>query len=205
VTPSEELDRCLPSAFPMKVQIRLLALAFLLCLSEAIASEWVYLENARLLPNKSNDGDSFHVMHEGREYIFRLYFVDCPETDDSYPERVAEQAAHFGTTSENAIEIGNEAKDATELLLEAPFDVVTRWQEAGGRSKLDRHYAMILIDGTEGPKSADLAAVLVSHGLARVHGVRVKPPFSNLKATELLNIYRTIEEEAKADRKGGWK
>jgi endonuclease YncB( thermonuclease family) len=189
----------------MMVQFRSAALALVFLLSPVAAKEWVYLENVRLLPNKSNDGDSFHVMHEGQEYIFRLYFVDCPETDDSYPERVAEQAAHFGTTSENAIEVGNEAKYATELLLEAPFDVVTRWQEAGGRSKLDRHYAMILIDGSNGPKSADLAAVLVSHGLARVHGVRVKPPFSNLKAAELLNIYRTIEEEAKAERKGGWR
>ena len=32
----------------------------------------------------------------GQEYIFRLYCVDTRETDDRFPERVAEQAAHFG-------------------------------------------------------------------------------------------------------------
>ena len=181
--------------------VGILALPFI----QVRGGEWVTLENCRLVPNEYNDGDSFHASHEGRDYVFRLYFADAPEADDSYSERVAEQAAHFGITSAEAIEIGKDAKYAMEQLLEQPFDVVTRWQDGGGRSKLGRSYAFILIDGRDGPKSADLAAVLIAHGLARAHGAKAKPPNSDLKASELAEIYREIENEARREKKGGWK
>ena len=73
-----------------------LLLGFVICsLGEpACAGRWLTLTNCRYLPNAANDGDSFHVRAEGREYIFRLYFVDTPETDDGIPERVKEQAKY---------------------------------------------------------------------------------------------------------------
>ncbi len=43
--------------------------------------DWITLENCRLVPNPANDGDNFHASVNGKEYIFRLYFVDAPETD----------------------------------------------------------------------------------------------------------------------------
>jgi endonuclease YncB( thermonuclease family) len=179
------------------VKLRVILLAAALCLaSQALMAEWQVLENCRLVPNQYNDGDSFHVRHNGREYIFRLYFVDAPETDNSLPERVAEQAAYFGITSQQAIEIGLDAQYAMEQLLAQPFDVVTRWQDAGGRSRLPRHYAFVFIDGVAGPKAADYAAVLVAHGFARVHGVKAKPGNANITAGELEAIYR-------ANRTGG--
>ena len=169
------------------------------------AAEWETLENCRLVENENNDGDSFRVSHQGREYVFRLYFVDAPEADNSYAERVAEQAAHFGITSAEAIEIGKDARYAMEQLLAEPFDVITRWQDGGGRSKLGRSYAFIIIDGKDGPKTADLGAVLLAQGLARAHGAKAKPPYSNLTAAELAEIYREIENEARREKKGGWK
>jgi hypothetical protein len=45
-----------------------------------LAEEWQTLRNCRLVPNEWNDGDSFHVSHQGQEYIFRLYFADAPES-----------------------------------------------------------------------------------------------------------------------------
>ena len=46
------------------------------------------LDNCVLVMNRFSDGDSFHVSAKGKEYIFRLYFVDAPETDAEYPKRV---------------------------------------------------------------------------------------------------------------------
>ena len=50
--------------------------------------DWVTLENCQLVSNPSNDGDSFHVRADNKEYIFRLYFVDAPETDAASPARL---------------------------------------------------------------------------------------------------------------------
>jgi hypothetical protein len=41
--------------------------------------------------------------------IFRLYFVDTPEEEHVYADRIAEQAAYFGITPDAAIQIGREA------------------------------------------------------------------------------------------------
>ena len=38
-------------------------------------SDWIVLENCRLILNPANDGDSFHVSAGNEEYIFRLYLV----------------------------------------------------------------------------------------------------------------------------------
>ena len=46
------------------------------------SKDWIVLNNCRLIVNPANDGDSFHVEHQGREHIFRLYFVDTPETNE---------------------------------------------------------------------------------------------------------------------------
>jgi hypothetical protein len=39
----------------------------------------------------------------------RLYFVDVPESGNSFPARVAEQAAYFSINSKQALGIGIEA------------------------------------------------------------------------------------------------
>lgn len=77
---------------------------------------WDRLSGCKLLPNRSNDGDSFHVEHEGREYIFRLYFVDCPESSMQVPERVAAQAKDFGVSEEEVLDTGDEATVFTDKM-----------------------------------------------------------------------------------------
>jgi len=65
------------------------ALVLAVLASLAAAREpWVVLNQCQLIPNESNDGDSFHVRAAGKEYLFRLYFVDAPETAESFPERL---------------------------------------------------------------------------------------------------------------------
>ena len=44
------------------------------------AQNFQKLENCTYVDNKWNDGDSFHVQSD-REFIFRIYFVDTPESE----------------------------------------------------------------------------------------------------------------------------
>src|SRR5882762_9843309 len=77
------------------------------------SKDWIVLENCRMTSNQANDGDSFHVSVGGKQYMFRLYFVDAPETDAADPKRLTEQAKHFGVTVPQVIEIGEAAKRFT--------------------------------------------------------------------------------------------
>jgi competence protein ComEA len=117
----------------------LIWIALLLPIEKAGASgDWVTLENCRLIPNPANDGDSFHVVADGKEYLFRLYFVDAPETDAANPARLIEQAKHFGISVPQVIEVGEIAREFTRDKLAEPFTVFTRMSNAMGRSKLER-------------------------------------------------------------------
>lgn len=95
----------------------LVATLFLATLVPAIAGEWETLKGCRLLPNESNDGDSFHVEHDGKEYIFRLYFADSPESSMQVAERVAQQADDFGVGEEAVLRAGKDAAQFTERAL----------------------------------------------------------------------------------------
>jgi hypothetical protein len=65
------------------------------------------LDGCAYKPQRWNDGDSFHViLPDKKEVIFRLYFVDTPEEERVYADRIAEQAAYFGVTPDAAIQIG---------------------------------------------------------------------------------------------------
>lgn len=179
----------------MHKTISLLAVALFVALcSPTFADEWVTLKNCRLLENESNDGDSFHVKADGEEYLFRLYHVDTPESeiDSAVADRVAEQAAHFGLTQEESIRGGEKAKEFTKKALSKPFSVVTRWQKAMGRSKLQRYYAVVLVGGND-----DLAELLVKAGFARAHGQVVDAPKGKSMAD-----YARMEKTAKAGKMG---
>ena len=58
-------------------------------------------------PDEWTDGDSFRVrLPDSRLETFRLYFVDTTESR-SRGKRSDEQAAYFGLTRAQAIELGN--------------------------------------------------------------------------------------------------
>lgn len=155
------------------------------------------LNNCQYLPNRANDGDSFHVRANGKEYIFRLYFVDAPETDKSIPKRVAEQAAYFRVNRSQTIRIGLEAERFTREQLSRAFVVRTCFQDARGRSRLPRYFAFVQIDHT------DLGESLVANGLARVYGAASVAPWMNAPEVECHKLER-LEQSAKAQRLGGW-
>lgn len=163
---------------------------------EARDRVWIELKNCRLDADASNDADSFHVKADGKEYIFRLYFVDAAETDAGFPERVAEQAKYFGVTPAQAIQLGVLAKKFTRQKLSAPFTVRTRMQDALGRSKKQRYYAFI--ETSEG----DLGELLVANGLARVHGA-IASSGSSAPARQKRKLEQ-LERVAKQQKVGAW-
>jgi len=134
------------------------------------SKEWIVLKDCRLIPNPANDGDSFHVSVGPNEYLFRLYFVDAPETDEMTPRRLVDQAKYFATTVPQAIEVGRTAKEFTRQKLSEPFTVFTHMSDAMGQSRLERFYAFV--QTSEG----DLGEQLVRNGLARNYGFKTVPP-----------------------------
>lgn len=158
-------------------------------------SDWTILEGCRLLSNPSNDGDSFHVRHEGQEYIFRLYHVDTPETDNSFPDRVRDQALYFGISPRDAIRIGEEAKRFTARALGGKtFTVATQWTDAMGNSDLPRFFALVVTD------EGDLDELLTRAGLVRVYGMDIEGAVGRLKNRTLLQL----EKDARRDKQGAW-
>jgi len=161
------------------------------------SKHWVVLENCRLITNPANDGDSFHVSVGKKEYLFRLYFVDSPETDEMTPRRLIEQAKYFSITVPQAIEVGRAAKDFTQEKLSEPFTVFTHMSDAMGQSRLERFYAFVET------KEGDLGEQLVRNGLARSYGFKTVPPGLASSQIEVERLQR-FEDDAKRENIGAW-
>jgi len=159
--------------------------------------DWTVLENCRLIVNPANDGDSFHVSAGAKEYIFRLYLVDAPETDEMTPGRLVAQAKYFEITVPQAIEVGRAAKEFTREKLSAPFTVFTRMSDAMGQSRLERFYAFVQT------KEGDLGEQLVRNGLARNYGFKAVPPGLRNSRVEMEKLQQ-FENEARQEKIGGW-
>lgn len=166
------------------------------CLS-ASAANWQKLEGCKLVADEYGDGDSFHVRQGDVDYIFRLYFVDTPETDSRFPERVADQARYFGITSAAALALGKKAEEFSFTTLAQPFTVWTKWQDARGASKQHRFYAAVETS------AGSLSSLLVANGLARVFGMTTALP-DKMKAKTYVAKLLQLEAQAKAARRGGW-
>jgi len=161
----------------------------------AAADEWHTLVDCKLVKEAYGDGDSFRIIHEGRELIIRLYFVDAPETNTEYPDRVRDQAEHHGKTMEEILHVGSQASTATGRLLSKPFTVITRFQDARGASSLPRYYGFVFTS-----ENKDLGEILIANGLARSHGVVAK--LKNRSAKELEDRYDRLEERARRKHVG---
>lgn len=158
---------------------------------------WVTLEGGHYLRKRPNDGDSFHVSIKGKEYIFRLYFVDAPESTPEFVQRVEEQAKKFGITPKQTIQLGMLAKNYTREKLSGPFLIQTCWEDAKGRSRLQRFYAIVRTD------SGDLGDQLVGNGLALVRGAQASPEGDTAARREWQKLDQ-LQRKAKREKVGGW-
>ena len=161
------------------------------------SKDWIVLNNCRLIANKANDGDSFHVRANDTEYLVRLYFVDAPETASVGPARLIDQAEYFGVSVPQVIEIGLDAKKFVDAKLSEPFTVVTRMAEGLGRSKIQRVYGLVRT------KDGDLGEQLVANGLARIHGVHPATPDGSSGQDEIQKLEQ-FEQAAKQKKLGAW-
>ncbi|MFH0879644.1 MAG: tetratricopeptide repeat protein [Lentisphaerota bacterium] len=163
----------------------------------ALASDWTKLEDCTLVTSEYMDGDSFHVKAGNDEYIFRLYFVDAPETDASLNDRILDQAAYFDIPELRLTKIGRKAARMTRQWLNGKFTVYTQWQDAEGASQLPRFFAVIKV-GKE-----DLAEILVEEGLARVYGASANLP-DGTSVDTFFSQLRNLENKAKSKKRGVW-
>jgi endonuclease YncB( thermonuclease family) len=176
-------------------------LIVLVCLSgAAIAQEappskpFERFDGCVLKPDEWTDGDSFRVqLPDGRLKTFRLYFVETTQSR-SRGERSDEQAAYFGLTRAQAIELGTQAKTFTAKALAQPFTIYTRWRSVFGA----RFYAIVITAG-----GRDLDELLISSGLARIYGTRTPLPDGRDSRTYLAHLH-ALENEAKAAKRGAW-
>jgi competence protein ComEA len=161
------------------------------------SKDWVVLENCRFITNPANDGDSFHVSAGAKEYLFRLYLVDAPETDARNPGRLIEQGKYFGITVPQAIEVGQAAKEFIQEKLSQPFTVFTHMSDAMGQSRLERFYAFVET------KEGDLGEQLARNGLVRSYGFKTAPPGLRSSRIEVEKLQQ-FEDDAKREKIGAW-
>ena len=168
-----------------------------LSVPKASAAGWITYQNAVLKSRAYNDGDSFHVRCGRANYVFRLYFVDAPETDSSFPKRVAEQAAYWDIDPAATLELGRRAAAFTRDYLKDGFTVHTRKEDARGRGESRRYFAIIQTD------RGDLATALVAAGLARVYGKPTDLP-DGRRGRSVMAGLRIEERRARREHRGGW-
>lgn len=167
--------------------------------ASASAASWETWEECTLVDHPSNDGDSFRVVKKGGNYpyILRLYFVDTPETEERFPERVQAQADYWGISSDASVAAGHRATTWTTRALKRPFTVITRKEVARGTSDKNRYYAAIKTE------KGWLAEGLVSAGWARVYGQETEVPGLPRKEVYWARL-RALERKAKSERVGCW-
>ncbi|HUF62366.1 MAG TPA: hypothetical protein VMN36_09855 [Verrucomicrobiales bacterium] len=160
------------------------------------------LHGAKLVRSRGNDGDSFRIAWNSKEYVFRLYFVDCPETSDRFPERIDYQADYFGIQDRRRVlALGEQAKSFTLGLLETePFEVFTRWEPV---MNSERFHAFVRFPLKE-KGGVWLSELLVQAGLARIYTRPADLPDGTRKGA-FQDHLRALEREANTSEMGGWK
>ena len=182
-----------------RTMANILVLAFA-CSSDAWSAdikEWVQLADCKYIENAYNDGDSFQVRCGAEELIVRLYFVDAPESNLRYPDRVREQSEYFGITLDETLRSGRQAAKMVKETLQGPFVVWTRRASGGGRTKVPRFLGFVEAGGS------DLAEMLLGKGFARTKGVTAQSPHG-MSSREALPRLQALEQEAQRQRRGAW-
>jgi competence ComEA-like helix-hairpin-helix protein len=182
---------------PPRIAFIALALLQLAIVDLGARGPWVTLQNCHFLSKRANDGDSFHVSVNGKEYIFRLYFVDAPETTNEFRDRVEEQAQYFGIRVDQVVKVGEMAKKYTREKLSGPFTIRTCFQDALGRSRIGRSYAIVQT------ANGDLGEQLVENGLARIHGNQSSPEGITSARREWQKL-TLLQQKAKREKVGAW-
>ena len=112
------------------VSIVLVAVLFGFHASNAAAAKpkaWERLSSCRYVEDKNNDGDSFRIKCEEKDFVLRLYFIDAPETNLRDGERTHQQSEHFGVSLDETMKAGVKATEVARETMKGSFDVWTKW------------------------------------------------------------------------------
>jgi competence protein ComEA len=178
---------------------------------EPEAADLQVIEGCTLVPTDWADGDSFRArLPDGEELTVRLYGADCIEdriTDANDARRLRSQRRYFGITRVKpdaaaaiafAREFGRQGTEEARTFLARPFTIHTSFADARGDARFTRVYAFVF--DAEG---RDLAAHLVSHGLARAFGVN-RSTLAGESAEGYREMLRDLELRAAAAGVGVW-
>jgi len=177
----------------------------------ALADELQVIAGCTLVGADWADGDSFRVrLPAGEEITVRLYGADCLEhhvSDETDARRLRSQRRYFGITRvkpdpaaaiDFAKDLGRQASAETRAFLARPFTIHTSFADARGDARFARVYAFVFdADGR------DLAAHLVSKGLARAFGVS-RTTFEAESAEDYRDMLADLELRAAAAGQGIW-
>lgn len=175
------------------------------------AADLEVVEGCTLVAADWADGDSFRVkLPDGAELTVRLYGADCLEqhvADETDARRLRSQRRYFGITRvkpdaaaaiEFAKDYGRQATVETRAFLARPFTIHTSFADARGDARFSRVYAFVFdADGR------DLAAHLVSKGLARAFGVS-RSTHAGESADDYREMLGDLELRAAAAGTGLW-
>ena len=180
-------------------------------IASAAAAELQAIAGCTLAAADWADGDSFLVkLPAGEEVTVRLYGADCLEhhvSDETDARRLRSQRRYFGITRvkpdaaaaiEFAKDLGREASEETRAFLARPFTIHTSFADARGDARFARVYAFV--EDTDG---RDLAAHLVSKGLARAFGVS-RSTLAGESADDYREMLGDLELRAAAAGAGIW-
>ena len=142
------------------------------------------------------DGDSIPIITENETFIINLYFIDAPETNDRYADKINEQATYWGRTVEETIAAGKAAGEFVSNNIAEGFVVQTRRAKIGGGGD-PRFYGMIKVGDRY------LSELLVEAGLARVKG-KTHELADGTSAAAFLDKLRALEREASTAKVGAW-
>ncbi len=160
------------------------------------------LVGVKMVDHRNNDGDSFFVDYQGKEFELRLYFVDTPEKylSDRYADqrdRVAAQAKYFDISVDDAVKVGQDAKNhVAKILAGKPFTVFTKWERVYDG---ERYYGFVQLPGSEN----FLTEELMVHGLGRIHTKGNSLP-NGKESRAFKRDLQNLEQIAKKDREGAW-
>jgi len=156
-----------------------------------------------LVDSEYNNGDTFLLKtNDGVVFDAHLYGVDAFETSNEFPSIVSEQAKYFGITNEQAIELGNKAREfiKTQLTKGHQTKTIAFTTPAFNFLKKDSNNKSVL-DGEIIVDGESLACLLVKNGLVRIYGtIPHTYPESIVSREKLLQL----EAEAKREKVGGW-
>ena len=150
---------------------------------------WTMIGGCSLVAWEGNDGDSFLVECPGQKpgkevsRVFRLYYVDTPESEDSLPERLEEQRAYWDLPDiRTVVKMGEAAKRFSRQFLAGGFCVHTLWEDAMGRPEIEvgahQHIRGVgygeIIPGLL-PRAHDAVELAPHHGVEAGLQVSVRP------------------------------